>query len=558
MERDQIEDLSIIGEDSSSDSIASNDASSDDSQEEMKVVVTDWGAVVRAELNNTTPDITNHNEQFWLSRVTSCLTDNAKMIANVTNKGNESSVTNSLRFERVDGKPVDGDASISSVSTGDAQIDNYFYRGSGSPGETPRLIKRYSLGAPLGPTLGEAVDGEEAIAIGDSMAEKPTGTIRIPCFNTGGIRNNNTAIESMIQHAQDLEVDIQCFGEINLDTRKTHIKKALAEGTRVIDKTAKCIWGSSLLPAPNDYKPGGTAIVTMGKSTGRVRAQGSDNLAHQKTVKFYDDNHSSHSTYATELSSSHSSDRSSASSSSAHRKTVKFYDDNHSSRSTHATELSSSHGSHRSSASSSSRHRKTVKFYDDNHSSHSIHATELSSSHGSDPSSAWSPATSCGNDNGNDESSIAIKLIQEIEIDEYEANTSDPVKEQESKRTTRERNKNIANTSDPVKEQESKRTTRERNKRRSFFFRKSSKSSSSLLDLNHPTLSTNIVLQSCEEPIADHRGRVIPSKTNQPSSQWKDGCEAVIVDSVSQTESTAPSPLVKLLKERAKRDAVFK
>jgi hypothetical protein len=45
-----------------------------------------------------------------------------------------------------------------------------------------------------------------------------------------------------------------------------------------MDRSARSTWGTSQLPSDSKYKPGGTAIISTGKTTGCVKQSGSDPL----------------------------------------------------------------------------------------------------------------------------------------------------------------------------------------------------------------------------------------------------------------------------------------
>jgi hypothetical protein len=45
-----------------------------------------------------------------------------------------------------------------------------------------------------------------------------------------------------------------------------------------MDQSARSTWGTSQLPSDSEYKPGGTAIISTGKTAGRVKQSGVDIL----------------------------------------------------------------------------------------------------------------------------------------------------------------------------------------------------------------------------------------------------------------------------------------
>ena len=73
-------------------------------------------------------------------------------------------------------------------------------------------------------------------------------------------------------------VDVQCFSEMNLDVYKTKGRTDLVKTTRKMDKRARSVWGTSQFVSNSKYKPGGTSIVTSGKTAERVKNWGRDPL----------------------------------------------------------------------------------------------------------------------------------------------------------------------------------------------------------------------------------------------------------------------------------------
>ena len=119
------------------------------------------------------------------------------------------------------------------------------------------------------------MDHSDAEPQGGSIEPKHEDHLRISCINRGITTSN---IESTIQHASDGDIDIQGYSEINLDTNKRYLLKRIRDGVRKIDHSAKSTWSSSQLTSTNDFKPGGTGIVTFGKTATRILQSGRDDL----------------------------------------------------------------------------------------------------------------------------------------------------------------------------------------------------------------------------------------------------------------------------------------
>jgi len=78
----------------------------------------------------------------------------------------------------------------------------------------------------------------------------------------------------------DLQVDIQCYSEVNTDFLQIQQRQKFYENIKSMDKQARSVWGTSQVIVENEsaFKPGGTAIVTMGRSAGRVKKSGIDTM----------------------------------------------------------------------------------------------------------------------------------------------------------------------------------------------------------------------------------------------------------------------------------------
>jgi hypothetical protein len=125
----------------------------------------------------------------------------------------------------------------------------------------------------------EALDEEEAEPMGGTMEEpKLPGMIRISGCNPNGIKAGQ--LKSHLQNAMDLNVDIQCYSEVNTDFLQTQQRQKFYENTKSMDRQARAVWGTSQVVVENKsaFKPGGTAIVSLGKTAGRVKKSGTDSM----------------------------------------------------------------------------------------------------------------------------------------------------------------------------------------------------------------------------------------------------------------------------------------
>jgi hypothetical protein len=120
-------------------------------------------------------------------------------------------------------------------------------------------------------------DEDESSPMGGSMEnDKMEGNIRISTWNPNG--KNTNQVHSILQQSLDLSIDIQGYSEVNRDFLKQSQRQAFQEATTRMDRHSRAIWGTSQVIVEGDYKPGGTALITFGKTAGRVKECGRDPL----------------------------------------------------------------------------------------------------------------------------------------------------------------------------------------------------------------------------------------------------------------------------------------
>jgi hypothetical protein len=123
------------------------------------------------------------------------------------------------------------------------------------------------------------LDEEESEAIGGRIEDaKLPGMIHISGCNPNGIKAQQ--LKSHLQHDMDLQVDIQCYSEVNTDFLQTQQRQKFYENTKRMNRQARAVWGTSQVVVDNEstFKPGGLAIVTMGRTAGRVKKSGVDSM----------------------------------------------------------------------------------------------------------------------------------------------------------------------------------------------------------------------------------------------------------------------------------------
>ena len=106
-------------------------------------------------------------------------------------------------------------------------------------------------------------------------------TIRIYGQNLNGVSKQNEYVEweLMLDHLDNMQVDIACLTEINLDITKPAVKYNMIEKMKKMDKNAQIVFaGSKTAKGDSEVKRGGTAILVRGSWAGRIIKKGSERL----------------------------------------------------------------------------------------------------------------------------------------------------------------------------------------------------------------------------------------------------------------------------------------
>ena len=111
---------------------------------------------------------------------------------------------------------------------------------------------------------------------GDMSYQKQEGSIHISRCNPNGINNSN--LKSQLQQSMDLDIDIQCYPEVNANFLNTKLRRLFYEKSKSMDPHSTCTWCTSEVIIDSDYKPGGTGIVSRGSSARRIKSSGFDKL----------------------------------------------------------------------------------------------------------------------------------------------------------------------------------------------------------------------------------------------------------------------------------------
>ena len=113
---------------------------------------------------------------------------------------------------------------------------------------------------------------------GDPLVEKPMNVTRLYSLNFYGLSldRRKGKFDELCQITKDVQADIACCQEHNLDTTRTSVRIILHETTRQHWPRSRITYGNAPTPFLTDYKPGGTMITTVGDITGRIVSQSKD------------------------------------------------------------------------------------------------------------------------------------------------------------------------------------------------------------------------------------------------------------------------------------------
>ena len=113
---------------------------------------------------------------------------------------------------------------------------------------------------------------------GDTLDKKSTETTRIYSQNVNGIRleKDGGQFRELCAIHQEIQADILCIQEHNLDTTQYQVQQIIHQTTRKHWQRSRLNMASSPMTFSNTWKPGGTAILSTGSITGRITASGTD------------------------------------------------------------------------------------------------------------------------------------------------------------------------------------------------------------------------------------------------------------------------------------------
>lgn len=115
-------------------------------------------------------------------------------------------------------------------------------------------------------------------AWGDILQQKTTGTTRIYSQNVNGLQYQKDGGQYLefCQVAKEVQADVVCIQEHNLDTTQYHVNQTLHQTTRKQWQRANLKMSSSPIAFNGTWKPGGTGILAVSSITGRLADAGQD------------------------------------------------------------------------------------------------------------------------------------------------------------------------------------------------------------------------------------------------------------------------------------------
>jgi hypothetical protein len=115
-------------------------------------------------------------------------------------------------------------------------------------------------------------------AWGDVLQEKPPGVTRVYSMNVNGLRLDRLGgqFDTQCQVQKEVQADILCGQEHNLDSDQTQVRSILHDTARQHWPKSRMVFGTTPISFASMYKPDGTHIISTGNITGRIQQQDSD------------------------------------------------------------------------------------------------------------------------------------------------------------------------------------------------------------------------------------------------------------------------------------------
>ena len=115
---------------------------------------------------------------------------------------------------------------------------------------------------------------------GDLLQAKSTNVTRVYALNLNGIALDRRGgqFETLCSIAKEIQADILCCQEHNVDTTQTEVRSILYATARQHWPRSRLVTGSTSTPFTTWYKPGGTSQLSVGHITGRITTSHQDSL----------------------------------------------------------------------------------------------------------------------------------------------------------------------------------------------------------------------------------------------------------------------------------------
>jgi exonuclease III len=113
---------------------------------------------------------------------------------------------------------------------------------------------------------------------GDTLVEKLDTVTRVYGMNVNGLQLDQRGgqLDVLCKMITEVQADVFCGQEHNLDSDNTQVRQILYHTARQHWNRSRLTFGTTPIPFPKQYKPGGTFIMTAGDLTGRVISQKQD------------------------------------------------------------------------------------------------------------------------------------------------------------------------------------------------------------------------------------------------------------------------------------------
>ena len=113
---------------------------------------------------------------------------------------------------------------------------------------------------------------------GDELNEKPDDVTRVYAMNVNGLALDRRGgrYDTLCETLKEVQADIFCGQEHNLDSNQTAVRSILFNTSRQHWQRSRALFATTPIEFTNAYKPGGTMIMTLDNTTGRIIRQSAD------------------------------------------------------------------------------------------------------------------------------------------------------------------------------------------------------------------------------------------------------------------------------------------